>query len=107
VASVLHVLDATRRSRKIKDIIIVRLEQMAPFPHDLIADSLSYYPAAEVVSKRNPTTSVHGLLCSLAYFGRPRSGVTTTALYKIHTSQEPVVERLGIHVVSPVMYDCR
>jgi len=54
---VFYFLDVTRLSQKIQDIVMVRLEQNAPFPHDLICDSLSYYPAAEAVSRRNPKTS--------------------------------------------------
>lgn len=31
-----YTLSRARRSRKIRDIILVRLEQIAPFPHDLV-----------------------------------------------------------------------
>jgi 2-oxoglutarate dehydrogenase E1 component len=37
-------LSAQRRAKRIRDIVLVRLEQIAPFPHDLIVSVLNRYP---------------------------------------------------------------
>ena len=42
-------LSAARRSRGIRDIVLVRLEQISPFPHDLITRIVSQYLDAEIV----------------------------------------------------------
>lgn len=96
---VFYFLDTARRSRKIKDIVVVRLEQIAPFPNDLIVDCLSYYPAAEVVWVQEEPENQGAwsfvrprLLASipnlkLSYVGRPSSGVTATGSYKIHIKE--------------------
>lgn len=42
-------LSHARRQRKIRDIVLVRLEQLAPFPHDKLTQTLHRYPSAEVV----------------------------------------------------------
>eukprot|EP00873_Tetraselmis_striata_P040829 jgi/Tetstr1/461093/TSEL_006236.t1 len=42
-------LSQARRSRRIRDIVLVRLEQIAPFPHDLIARCIRQYGNAEIV----------------------------------------------------------
>jgi len=41
--------DPPCRARRIKDLVLVRLEQVSPFPHDLITRVLSQYPNAELV----------------------------------------------------------
>jgi len=38
-----------RRDRKINDIMILRVEQLYPFPHKIIAEELKQYPNAEVI----------------------------------------------------------
>lgn len=38
-----------RRVRRIRDIVLVRLEQIAPFPHDLVARCVRQYGNAEIV----------------------------------------------------------
>jgi hypothetical protein len=38
-----------RRSRKVRDIAIVRLEQIAPFPFDRLAMVINRYPKAQLV----------------------------------------------------------
>jgi len=41
-------LSRARRSRRIANIVLVRLEQIAPFPHDRVLRVLGQYPNAEV-----------------------------------------------------------
>lgn len=38
-----------RREGSIKDVAIVRIEQLAPFPFDIVAKNVALYPEAEVV----------------------------------------------------------
>jgi hypothetical protein len=38
-----------RRSRKVRDIAIVRLEQIAPFPFDRLVMVINRYPKAQLV----------------------------------------------------------
>lgn len=40
---------AARRTRKIRDIVLVRLEQICPFPHDLIIRVVSQYANADLI----------------------------------------------------------
>lgn len=42
-------LSNARRARKIANIVLVRLEQIAPFPHDIVLRVLRQYPNAELV----------------------------------------------------------
>jgi 2-oxoglutarate dehydrogenase E1 component len=46
---VYYQLSRIRRAKKRKDIVLVRLEQIAPFPHDRITRVLTNYPNAEIV----------------------------------------------------------
>lgn len=42
-------LSNERKRRKLRDVILVRLEQIAPFPHDLLLQTITRYPNAELV----------------------------------------------------------
>lgn len=42
-------LSNARRARRIANIVLVRLEQIAPFPHDIVLRVLRQYPNAELV----------------------------------------------------------
>lgn len=42
-------LSAARRAARVRDVVLVRLEQLAPFPHDLITRVIGQYGAAELV----------------------------------------------------------
>ncbi|KAL3139978.1 hypothetical protein ABBQ38_004265 [Trebouxia sp. C0009 RCD-2024] len=44
-----YALSRGRRSRQIRDIILVRLEQIAPFPHDLVTQVVMQYAGAQVI----------------------------------------------------------
>lgn len=46
---VYYLLSNARRARKIRDVVLVRLEQICPFPHDLINRVVSQYDNAELV----------------------------------------------------------
>jgi len=42
-------LSAARRARKVRDVALVRLEQLSPFPYDAVAAAVDKYPNADVV----------------------------------------------------------
>ena len=46
---VYYKLSHARRQRRIRDIVLVRLEQVAPFPHDKLTGILGRYEGAEVM----------------------------------------------------------
>lgn len=46
---IFYLLSNGRRSRKVRDIAIVRLEQIAPFPFDRLAMVINRYPKAQLV----------------------------------------------------------
>lgn len=45
---IFYELQAARASRNINDVALVRVEQIAPFPFDLVAEEAAKYPNAEV-----------------------------------------------------------
>lgn len=38
-----------RRARRVRDLVLVRLEQISPFPHDLLMNVVRQYKGAELV----------------------------------------------------------
>ena len=42
-------LSNERKRRKLRDVILVRLEQIAPFPHDILLQTITRYPNADFV----------------------------------------------------------
>lgn len=42
-------LSRERKRQKVRDVVLLRLEQIAPFPHDLLLQAITRYPHAEVV----------------------------------------------------------
>jgi 2-oxoglutarate dehydrogenase complex dehydrogenase (E1) component-like enzyme len=46
---VFYALSSARKSRKIDDVALIRLEQLHPFPHDALSERLARYPNAELV----------------------------------------------------------
>ena len=47
--AIYYKLSQMRRGRRIRDIVLVRLEQIAPFPHDLLMRVVGQYSNAELV----------------------------------------------------------
>ncbi|CAE7352538.1 OGDHL, partial [Symbiodinium microadriaticum] len=92
---VYYMLSNARRAKKIKDIVLVRLEQIAPFPYDRIIKALSYYPNADVVwcqeepknmgawSYVSPRLSTC-VESDVAFVGRPVSAAPATGSAQIH-----------------------
>lgn len=46
---VYYALSRARRAKRVRDIALVRLEQLAPFPHDMVGRVLQQYANAQVV----------------------------------------------------------
>ena len=44
-----YALSAARRARKVRDVALVRVEQLSPFPYDDVAAAVGRHPNAEVV----------------------------------------------------------
>lgn len=42
VPQIYYQLSRIRQARRIRDVVLVRLEQLAPFPHDLISRVRAY-----------------------------------------------------------------
>lgn len=97
-------LSNARKARKIKDVAILRLEQIAPFPHDLITQTILFYPNADVVwCQEEPknfgawfyvrprlATALRelekegGRRVQVQYVGRPVAAATATGSQHIH-----------------------
>eukprot|EP00871_Galdieria_phlegrea_P003332 jgi/Galph1/39/GphlegSOOS_G4802.1 len=102
---VYYELFEAREKNQIKDIAIVRVEQLAPFPFDRVAAELGKYPNAEVVwcqeesknmgawfyVKPRMETTIRELERSgrqVSYIGRPPSASPATGLPKVHEEEQ-------------------
>ncbi|CAJ1372018.1 unnamed protein product [Effrenium voratum] len=95
-------LSHKRRSGKIKDVVLVRLEQISPFPYDRIIKALSYYPNADVVwcqeEPKNmgawfyvqPRLATAGRR-DVAYVGRPAAAAPATGSQQIHAEETRLI----------------
>ena len=98
-------LRQARRERKIRDVAIVRVEQLYPFPAKAIADSIGRYRAADVIwCQEEPQNMgawtfidrrLEQVLIELGgksrrarYVGRPEAAATATGLLKRHTAEQ-------------------
>jgi 2-oxoglutarate dehydrogenase E1 component len=98
-------LRAARRERKIRDVAIVRLEQIQPFPAKALADSIGKYRFADVVwCQEEPQNMgawsfverrIEQVLIGLdgkakrpRYVGRPEAAATATGLLKRHNAEQ-------------------
>jgi 2-oxoglutarate dehydrogenase E1 component len=100
-----HELLAARTERKIKDVALVRVEQLYPFPFNALGKELKRYSKAEVVwcqeehqnmgSWNFVDRRIETLLTGLGikakrptYVGRPESAATATGSMKKHVAQQ-------------------
>jgi 2-oxoglutarate dehydrogenase E1 component len=98
-------LRQARRERKIRDVAIVRLEQLYPFPAKALADSIGKYRFADVIwCQEEPQnmgawncldrrleqvlTELGGKAKRPRYVGRPEAAATATGLLKRHTAEQ-------------------
>ncbi|HKF42898.1 MAG TPA: multifunctional oxoglutarate decarboxylase/oxoglutarate dehydrogenase thiamine pyrophosphate-binding subunit/dihydrolipoyllysine-residue succinyltransferase subunit [Thermoanaerobaculia bacterium] len=94
---VFYDLQAERAKRKSADIAIIRLEQLYPFPMDLLRSLLSTYPAAkdafwvqEEPQNMGPWTFITSRLVlstPLHYAGRPASPSPATGNASVHKAE--------------------
>ncbi|RLN96084.1 hypothetical protein BBJ28_00005065 [Nothophytophthora sp. Chile5] len=91
------------RSRGIRDVATARIEQLAPFPFQEVADCIARYPKAEIVwvqeEPKNMGAYSHvfprlmtvlsrlGDSRGFAYIGRPPSASPATGQYEVHLQE--------------------
>ncbi|KAM9958667.1 hypothetical protein ACTFIW_012256 [Dictyostelium discoideum] len=96
-------LIASRESNNIKDVAIVRVEQLHPFPFDLVAEQLQHYPNAKAIwCQEEPmnmgywnyiypyfiSTFKHiNRPADITYTGRPSSASPAVASHTLHKLQ--------------------
>ncbi|KAG9453640.1 hypothetical protein H6P81_006544 [Aristolochia fimbriata] len=103
---VYYELDEGRRKVGAKDVAICRVEQLCPFPYDLIQRELKRYPNAEVVWCQEEPMNMGGYtyisprLCTamkalgrgsmadIKYVGRAPSAATATGFYQLHLKEQ-------------------
>ncbi|KAJ7956097.1 putative 2-oxoglutarate dehydrogenase [Quillaja saponaria] len=105
---VYYELDEGRKKVDGKDIAICRVEQLCPFPYDLVQRELKRYPNAEVVWCQEEPMNMGGysyilprLLTAMKavdrgtrsvedvkYIGRAPSAATATGFYKVHLKEQ-------------------
>ncbi|CAG9461158.1 unnamed protein product [Pedinophyceae sp. YPF-701] len=101
---VYYSLSRLRQRMKVKDIALVRLEQIAPFPHDRVTRVIARYPNAELAWVQEEPKNMGAwmyvkdrlrasidALCSnkrdVHYVGRPPSASPATASMGIHLKE--------------------
>ncbi|CAM8936940.1 unnamed protein product [Rhodiola kirilowii] len=103
---VYYELDEERKKVKSEDTAICRVEQLCPFPYDLIQRELKRYPNAEIVwCQEEPMnmgayTYIAPRLCTamkaldrgtmddIKYIGRAPSAATATGFYTVHVREQ-------------------
>ncbi|KAL0425419.1 UNVERIFIED_CONTAM: 2-oxoglutarate dehydrogenase, mitochondrial [Sesamum radiatum] len=91
-------LDEGRKKTEGKDIAICRVEQLCPFPYDLIQRELKRYPrranehgCIQLYCPRLGTamsTLGRGTVDDIKYVGRAPSAATATGFYQVHTKEQ-------------------
>ncbi|XP_028805123.1 2-oxoglutarate dehydrogenase, mitochondrial [Neltuma alba] len=99
-------LDDERKKADGKDVAICRVEQLCPFPYDLVQRELKRYPNAEVVWCQEEPMNMGGYTYILPrlitamkavgrggyedakYVGRAPSAATATGFYKVHLKEQ-------------------
>nr|AOE43333.1 oxoglutarate dehydrogenase [Rostrostelium ellipticum] len=110
---VYYLLRAARDAAKVKDAAIIRVEQLHPFPFDLVADQLRAYPNAKAIwcqeepMNMGPWSYIYHYFVStfrsinrnfdLTFCGRPASASPAVASHSLHKLQEEIFlsEALG------------
>eukprot|EP01133_Synstelium_polycarpum_P018065 gene18065-21582_t len=112
---VYYLLRSARDQAKIKDVALIRIEQLHPFPFDLVAEQIQHYPNAKVIwcqeepMNMGPWSFVYHYFMStlksigrpqdLSYAGRPTSASPAVASNSLHNLQQTnfLNEALGVH----------
>ncbi|KAJ9551113.1 hypothetical protein OSB04_015158 [Centaurea solstitialis] len=103
---VYYELDEKRKSTGSKDVAICRVEQLCPFPYDLIQRELKRYPNAEIVWCQEEPMNMgaysyiaprlatamkalsRGTIDDVKYVGRAPSAATATGFYTVHGKEQ-------------------
>lgn len=105
-------LARVRASKEIKDVTIVRVEQISPFPFDLVAQEVAKYPNAEVVWTQEESKNMGAWAyvqprfasalrqinndearAEIRYIGRKASASPATGYVNVHRKeQEEIIE---------------
>jgi len=104
----------TRRKEKVIDVALVRVEQLAPFPFDLVIDTLNEYPQAEVVWCQEEPANMgawHHIFFHMRtalrhskatateprYVGRHSAASPATGLHTVHLQEQQEIVRNALH----------
>ncbi|KAG9453641.1 hypothetical protein H6P81_006545 [Aristolochia fimbriata] len=111
---VYYELDEERKKVGAKDVSICRIEQLCPFPYDLIQRELKRYPNAEVVWCQEEPMNMGGYtyisprLCTamktlgrgsmedIKYVGRAPSASTATGFYQVHLQEQAEIVQKAV-----------
>ncbi|KAE8691913.1 2-oxoglutarate dehydrogenase, E1 component isoform 3 [Hibiscus syriacus] len=111
---VYYELDDERKKNNASDVAICRVEQLCPFPYDLIQRELKRYPNAEIVwCQEEPmnmgafsyiaprlatsmTSLGRGAFDDIRYVGRAPSASTATGFYSIHAKEQTELAQKAI-----------
>ncbi|KAL1535125.1 oxoglutarate dehydrogenase (succinyl-transferring) [Salvia divinorum] len=103
---VYYELDEERKKIGAKDLALCRVEQLCPFPYDLVQRELTRYPNAEVVWCQEEPMNMgaysyiaprlgtamkaasRGNVDDIKYVGRAPSAATATGFYQVHTKEQ-------------------
>ncbi|KAF2318683.1 hypothetical protein GH714_010040 [Hevea brasiliensis] len=103
---VYYELDEERKKNGAQDIAICRVEQLCPFPYDLIQRELKRYPNAEIVWCQEEPMNMgaynyisprlctamkalgRGSIEDIKYVGRAPSAATATGFYQVHVKEQ-------------------
>nr|GMD86094.1 2-oxoglutarate dehydrogenase, mitochondrial-like [Ipomoea batatas] len=114
-------LDEEREKGEVKDVAICRVEQLSPFPYDLIQRELKRYPNAEVVwCQEEPMnmgayhfiaprlcTSMkaqgRGGMDDIKYVGRAPSAATATGFHQVHVKEQTGLVQKALQI-DPINY---
>nr|CAD1828728.1 unnamed protein product [Ananas comosus var. bracteatus] len=98
-------LDEERKRKERKDVAICRIEQLSPFPFDLVQRELKRYPNAEIVWCQEEPLNMgayhyitprlytvmraigRGSLEDIKYVGRAPSAATATGFFSVHKQE--------------------
>ncbi|KAH0682080.1 hypothetical protein KY289_019832 [Solanum tuberosum] len=103
---VYYELDEERKKVEGKDVAICRVEQLCPFPYDLVQRELKRYPNAEIVWCQEEPMNMgayqyiaprlstamkaldRGNIDDIKYVGRAPSAATATGFYQVHVKEQ-------------------
>ncbi|CAN4090118.1 unnamed protein product [Withania somnifera] len=103
---VYYELDEERKKVEGKDVAICRVEQLCPFPYDLVQRELKRYPNAEIVWCQEEPMNMgtyqyiaprlstamkalgRGTIDDIKYVGRAPSAATATGFYQVHVKEQ-------------------